>query len=109
MSNVTTTKDSFPVIDITHKPKRRQGDNIKAVQQEDSLSQEVSATKEVLGTITIERAIAFYESQAKGEYTVLYSQTAKWLREFMSKSNPVIPDGTDVDKAKELLDKARGR
>lgn len=86
MSDMGTVKDNFPVIDITHKPKRMQGDSFKEpVKQE--ISEDVRR-KEIteLGTVTIERAIKFYETNAHGEYRVLYLQTAKWLREHLNKS-----------------------
>ena len=91
MSNVTTTRNGFPVIDITHKPKRMQTDNISASIREDSSGESTvtSNNSEVPSVVTLERAIKFYESHAQGEYKNLYSSTAKWLREFMSKSVPV--------------------
>ena len=105
-----TTKDNFPVIDITHKPKRMQSDNLRAVSQVTTAMEIDSPTTSVPASPTLERAIEFYESHADGEYRTLYLQTAKWLREYMSKTIPVdvpVPDGTDIDKAQELLAQAR--
>ena len=86
-----TTKDKFPVIDITHKPKRMQGDNLKAVSSMTTAfeQEETHVTSSIPATPTLERAIEYYETHAVGEFRVLYSQTAKWLREYMTKSIPV--------------------
>ena len=86
MSDMTTVKNGFPVHDITHKPKRMQNANIKAVLGEDNPVSIAGEEKEVPSLITLERAIHFYESHAEGDYVNLYSQTAKWLRELMSKN-----------------------
>lgn len=110
MSVTMTTKDNFPVIDITHKPKRMQSDNLKAVSSVTTAMEVDSPASPVPATPTLERAIEFYETHAEGEYRTLYLQTAKWLREYMSKDVPVnvpVPDGTDIDKAQELLAQAR--
>lgn len=106
MPNMTTTRNGFPVHDITHKPKRMQNDNLKAVQNETTTVSLAGEESNVPKIVTLERAIHFYESNATGEYAVLYSQTAKWLREFMSRSISVDV-GTDIDKAQELLEQAR--
>ena len=93
MSATMTTKDNFPVIDITHKPKRMQGDNLKAVsvmttaytvEQDDA-----PMTNDIPATPTLERAIEYYETHAVGEFRLLYLQTAKWLKEYMTKNIPV--------------------
>lgn len=106
-NNITTVKDNFPVVDITHKPKRLQRDNLRSQQSEDSAVSLAGKESDVPSIVTLERAIKFYESHADGEYKNLYLQTAKWLREFMNKTVPV-PSGVDIDKAQELLDKVRG-
>ena len=110
--SVMTTKDNFPVIDITHKPKRMQSENLKsAVQVTTAMESEINPmTSSIPVSPTLERAIEYYESHAVGEFRVLYLQTAKWLRDYMSKDIPVnvsVPDGTDIDKAQELLAQAR--
>lgn len=107
MSDMTTVRSGFPVHDVTHKPKRMQNANIKAVFGEDKSVSIAGAESEVPAIVTLERAIHFYETHAEGEYANLYTQTAKWLREFMSRSIPVDV-GTDIDKAQELLGKVRG-
>ena len=88
MPDMTTTRNGFPVHDITHKPKRSQSGNLKSVKSETTAIEE-SHFSEVPSVVTPERAIAFYESHAEGEYKLLYSQTAKWLRDYMSRSVPV--------------------
>lgn len=110
MSVTMTTKDNFPVIDITHKPKRMQSDNLKAVNSVTTAMEVDPPVSSVPATPTLERAIEFYETHAVGEYKTLYLQTAKWLREYISKDIPVnvsVPDGSDIDKAQELLAQAR--
>ena len=108
MSDMTTVRSGFPVHDITHKPKRMQNANLKAVLGEEKTVSLAGEESDVPTIITLERAIHFYESHAEGEYANLYTQTAKWLREFMSRSIPVDV-GTDIDKAQELLEKVRGK
>lgn len=112
MSVTMTTKDNFPVIDITHKPKRMQNDNLKsAIHVTTAMEQnDAPMTSDIPASPTLERAIAYYEAHAEGNFRVLYLQTAKWLRDYMSKDIPVnvpVPDGTDIDKAQELLAQAR--
>ena len=108
MSDMTTVRSGFPVHDITHKPKRMQNANIKAALKEETTVSLAGEESDVPKIVTLERAITYYESHAEGEYSNLYAQTAKWLREFMSRSVP-IPDGTDIDKAQALFEQARGR
>ena len=81
---------NFPVIDITHKPKRRQGDMIRLKEQSegisltDSTSETPNSEDDVPTSITLERAISYYKKQsndrAKGK---LYEATAKWLEELL--------------------------
>lgn len=110
MSVTMTTKDNFPVIDITHKPKRMQSDNLKSAVQVATAKDADTPTSAIPVSPTLERAIEFYESHAEGEFRLLYLQTAKWLRDYMSKTVPVnvpVTDGTEIDKAQELLAQAR--
>lgn len=108
MPDMTTVRSGFPVYDVTHKPKRMQSANLKAVLGEEPTVSLAGEESDVPSVVTLERAIHYYESHAEGEYKNLYIQTAKWLREFMSRSVSTTA-GTDIDKAQELLDKARGR
>lgn len=106
--SVTTTKNGFPVVDVTHKPKRMQSANLRAVQTSEDINNPAEVqNSEVPKVITLERAIHYYESHATGELAVLYSRTAQWLRELMSKNIPVEPE--DVAKALELLDSVGGK
>lgn len=90
MPEMSTTGNSrFPVIDITHKPKRLQRDNIMqagtaydADNPDTSVGDPLSCIP--LHNVTIERAIQYYEANATGELTTLYSNTAKWLRQLLA-------------------------
>lgn len=89
MSEVTTTRGGFPVIDITHKPKRLQRDNLiqagtACIDAESDSSQDCPVSSVPLHNVTIERAIQYYESHATGELSTLYENTALWLRKLMS-------------------------
>lgn len=107
MPDMMTTTDKFPTVDITHKPKRSQGDNLKkAIQDPDKSTEGVEiATSDIPTVLTVERAIRYYESHAEGELKSLYSQTAKWLTELIARK---LPEGVDIDKAAELMSKLRG-
>lgn len=109
MSTTMTTRDNFPVIDVTHKPKRMQGTNLRTM----STNQEPEAREvhesQVPQSVTLERAIQFYESNAYGENRVLYTQTAKWLREYMTKTIPVAEAPAEVANEAETDDAMRGR
>lgn len=93
MHDEMTTVGGFPVIDITHKPKRVQGENFSRRDNTPTTFNEGNSS--VPTVITIERAITYFENNAKGEFYNLYSQTAKWLREFMSKSVPIGEDTSE--------------
>lgn len=82
------SRRGFPVIDVTHTPKRLQRDNIiQAGTQSCSNSDSTQGNVEhsaPLHNITIERAIQYYESHASGELSTLYLNTAMWLRKLLS-------------------------
>lgn len=82
---MTTTSSSFPVKDVTHKPKRMQGDMIKLKEAELGISPEESVEEvETLNVITLERAIQFYKKMSSDAVNgKLYSATAKWLEELL--------------------------
>ena len=88
MSNYTTTKNFFPVKDVTHKPKRMQGDMIKIRERElgivsDDPQAETEQT-EGLSVVTLERAITYYKKMSSDQVNGnLYSATAKWLEELL--------------------------
>ena len=83
---VTTTTSSFPVKDVTHKPRRMQGDMIRLKEAEAGLavSDNTSGSVEPLSVITLERAISYYKKMSADETNgKLYSATAKWLEELL--------------------------
>lgn len=100
-----TTKDNFPVHDITHRPKRMQGDSIKSQESLTTVDSVITSPRSIPQSVTIEKAIQFYESHAEGEFEVLFKSTAKWLRDHMSKN--VAPSGSNIDQAKELLERIK--
>ena len=77
-------------IDITHKPKRLQRDNLiqagtAVIEQSDEATAAMQAMSCIpLHNITLERAVQYYEANATGEYATLYSTTAKWLRQLIA-------------------------
>lgn len=88
--NITTTKDLFKVVDITHKPKRMQGDNFVGTDLHIKSQEETSTPNnddtDIPEYVTLERAIEFYNNHAnittyKGK---LYSATVSWLKELLS-------------------------
>lgn len=114
MSDLTTSKRGFPVVDVTHRPKRLQRDNIiqagtQAEDDSDDTMQEVSMPSAPLHNVTIERAIQYYESHATGELATLYSNTAVWLRKLMSVGMGAVykaeerirAESEEVDEAKK--------
>lgn len=78
---------NFPVQDITHKPKRQQGDMIRLKQlEEQGVSEPTVDVKDEapLKVITLERAISFYKRMsADSQNGKLYEATAKWLEELL--------------------------
>ena len=104
-----TTSDRFPVVDITHKPLRTQAGNLErsmSMTKEEGNEGAILSPANVPQTITIERAIEFYESHSEGEYKTLYSLTAKWLREFMTKSNPPrFSSAESTEEFREIIEK----
>ena len=78
---------NFPVQDITHKPKRQQGDMIRLKQLEEQGIEESPAKVQedsTLKIITLERAISYYKRMsADPKNGKLYEATAKWLEELL--------------------------
>lgn len=77
----------FPIIDITHKPKRKQADSLKDTESMMTIQQDAKTSGEVInlegipeGFITLEKAIAFYE---KNSEVTLFKFTAQWLNNFL--------------------------
>lgn len=87
---ITTVEGSkFPTINISHKPRRLQRDNIIAAgtaadDPTESAERDSPMSCVPLHNVTIERAIQYYEANATGEVATLYSNTAKWLRSLLS-------------------------
>ena len=85
---MTTTSTSFPVKDITHRPKRMQGDTIKLREAELGIADASSGTapngQETVTVVTLERAISYYKKMSADAVNGrLYSATAKWLEELL--------------------------
>ena len=78
---------NFPVQNITHKPKRQQGDMIRLKQLEEQGVEESPATVQedsTLKIITLERAISYYKRMSTDPKNgKLYESTAKWLEELL--------------------------
>lgn len=102
----------FPIIDITHKPKRKQSDNLKntepmmtTIQQN---NKDISDNSVVLsevpeGFITLEKAIAFYE---KNSEVTLFKFTAKWLNDFLVYRKAAIKEARKQAEAEEVNESA---
>lgn len=95
------TVANFRVEDITHKPKRRQGDMIKLKQAEMSEGDTPTQVPEsVPESLTLERAITFFKSNSSHPtYGNLCAQTSAWLEELFisrtAKKSPVKEDNND--------------
>ena len=100
MSDVMTTKDRFPVVDITHQPKRMQGD---AIAMKEATSDEITpivAEEETLTVVTLERAITFYSQLAsqRGANSKLYLATANWLKELLATRNVKVMQQVNAER-----------
>ncbi len=109
MESMTTTNNLFTTIDISHKPKRMQGDSFKntPLALEKELSNKTSSeekTEAIPEFLTLEKAIAYFESKSdsitnEGKF---YTATAKWLRELLEfRANKVVATNTLVTSLKE--------
>lgn len=99
----------FPIIDITHKPKRKQADNLRdtesmmTIQQnkdKDSLGNDVVLCGVPEGFITLEKAIAFYE---KNSEVTLFKFTAQWLNDFLVYRKAAIKEARKQAEAEEVV------
>jgi hypothetical protein len=101
-----TTIGNFPDHNITHKPKRMQGDSLKKDGDEISsvdVDGKTSSAKSVPNVVTIERAIKYYKEHATGEHTKLYIATAKWLVDLLTiKSKQVAPKNNILPEAEGI-------
>ena len=93
--NTTSSHNFAPVKDITHKPKRLQGDNVKKALKErveKPENEDEIRPKTTLGNFTLESAITYYENNAVGELEKLYKVTAQWLRLLLVKPKKSIKE-----------------
>lgn len=101
----TTTASNFPVRDVTHKPKRMQGDAIRLRNSELGVSNDknnASNNSEPLAVITLERAISYYKRMSADEVNgKLYSATAKWLEELLVSRIPTPKTKPEVSISEE--------
>ena len=82
--SMTTTSNHFPVVDITHKPKRMQGDMIKLKEAEMGITESTTESVEPLSVVTLERAISYYKRMSSDATNgKLYTATAQWLEELL--------------------------
>lgn len=112
----------FDVVDVTHKSKRTQADNIKKsgtayadfliLQDQTSTSSlvinntgvSVQADSVIPKNITLETAITFFRSNAKGEFASLFTQTAEWLDKYRVASKTAMKKLIDEAKADSKSD-----
>lgn len=90
MANKITASTLFSnSVDITHHSKRTQRENVLKAQadyKEDS-SETTSTGVSLPAFVTIEKAITYYHDSAstkQGSERILYEQTEKWLREYLT-------------------------
>lgn len=115
--DVTTVAgvENFPVENITHKPKRMQGDAIRAKMREQQRSNPTThsnmPSNEPLTVVTLERAISYYEDRGKSSdpNSALFTATAKWLRTLLAVQNSqrvqaeqtIVANGGESDETSE--------
>lgn len=107
MNEITTTKNLFGVEDISHKPRRMQGDSFRNTPLHINRENDSTTNKEVVDVpefITVERAIEFYEgnSDSISAQGKMYSVTAQWLRELMELRATKLKALADSKTAKPL-------
>lgn len=108
MSDYTTVGGvaNFPVKDITHKPKRMQGDMIRLKEAEMGIVNSANSTEDSntpLSVITLERAISHYKRMSTDSTNgKLYEATAKWLEELLvtrTLKTKAVVEGEHKDEA----------
>ena len=77
---------NFETVDITHRSIRTQAENLKAASVNKSEEVEQSDFTTVPKILTVERAIHYFEDNAKGELENLYKFTAECLRGYLDRS-----------------------
>jgi hypothetical protein len=103
------TVANFPVENITHKPKRMQGDIIRQKNEEDTAPQRGRSSSSsmnasgTLSVITLERAVPFYEELAVQDpvNAKLFIATSKWLKELLVTRSTKIEAAVKATFAKE--------
>lgn len=101
----------FPIIDITHKPKRKQADNLRDTEsmmtiQQQNIGKDSCSSNGVMlyevpeGFITLEKAIAFYE---KNSEVTLFKFTAQWLNDFLVYRKAAIKEARKQAEAEEVV------
>lgn len=81
---VTTTRKGFPVVDITHKPRRTQAGNLAAAGKLSVPSAEEEESSPRSSFHSLESAVAYYEERSKsGADASLNLATSKWLKELI--------------------------
>ena len=79
------------VEDITHHSKRTQRGNLISagvIKPNTDIPKPVESV--VPQNVTPEKAIEFFKKNATGEYTNLYTSTAKWLEQYLTVSKSAI-------------------
>lgn len=98
MSEYTTVSGStFPVEDITHRSSRSQADNLKAAFGEKNTDNDNGVETNIPKILTVERAIRYFEENARGDLEKLYSFTAQILRAYNDRSMPAAESEDDND------------
>lgn len=100
---------NFPVENISHKPKRMQGDSIKQKFEEEIEAPSPATVRgrndrsTPLGVITLERAIPFYEDLAVKDpvNAKLFVATSKWLKELLVTRSTKIEAAVKADLTKK--------
>ena len=93
-NNVTTSKSFYgEPIDITHKSKKTQHDNI--MQAMGKIEEEEQTETSLPSFITLEKAITYYTEtfpKKTGSEKTLFEQTAKWLKELLTSKQTKTPE-----------------
>lgn len=100
--NVTTV-GNFTTVNITHKPKRMQGDSIKLQLENDNSVTTPHSTPKVPQSVTLEGAIKYYEENAKGDNEKLYKMTVIWLRKLLAMSMKPKIEVTPVETSENTI------
>lgn len=96
---ITTVTDSFPVEDITHRPKRLQGSNLKKSTVSEDKTEGVS---DIPVSLTLENVVAYFRSHAQGDLADLYSYTADQLEQMYKMRKKYLENGSNEDSNEEV-------